>query len=98
MGVREALKNVGKILLGWIPILIGAAIVVVMRRSPADPSKQPTPQAPDMKKAEDNVEKLEQAQQELEQQHQKIEEVLTPQQPAKPSDSLQDAVDKWNEG
>lgn len=98
MGVREALKKLGKILLGAIPLLLGVAAAVVLRRTPDDPAKQPVPKAPDMGKADENVDKLEDAQKELDQQHQKIEDVLTPKPEPKPSKSLQDAVDKWNNG
>lgn len=98
MGVREVLKKLGQILLGAIPFLLGAAVAVIMRRSPNDPAKQPEPKAPDMGKADENVERLEEAQVKLDQQHDKIEQVLTPKQEPKKSDTLQDAVDKWNNG
>lgn len=98
MRVREVLKTLGKALLGAIPFLLGLAAAIVLRRSPADPAKQPVPKAPDMQKADENVEQLEEAQKELDQQHQQIEDVLAPKPQAKPSKDLQDAVDKWNNG
>lgn len=98
MGVREALKKLGKILLGAIPFLLGVAVAVIMRRSPDDPAKQPQPKAPDMGKADENAEKLEVAQEKLDQQHADVEQALAQKPAPKKSDTLQDAVNAWNEG
>ena len=92
--IKEKASSVWKwVTMAAMPI-VGFALAVAFRSPKAKPQRIEVKE-PDMKLADENVEKLVQRQEETKVQHEKIEAILA-QAPSEPKPDLESAVAEWN--